>query len=107
MEAFFIELIRSKMSIADEEVGEISDEKINEICHYLNENYKERIRLSELCFLFGTNKTTLCKRFKAVCVFLEKEVSTSPRYLQLWGFHQFIISAEYSSSMKSNLPSII
>jgi len=59
--------IRSKMSISDEEEGEFSDEKTNEICHYLNENYKEKIRLSELCFLFGTNKTTLCKRFKAVC----------------------------------------
>jgi len=67
MEAFFIELIRSYMSVTDEEVGEVSDDKINEICHYLNENYKEKIRLSELCFLFGTNKTTLCNRFRAVC----------------------------------------
>ena len=67
MEAFFIELIRSYMSITDHKAPDISDEKISEICHYLNENYKEKIRLSELCFMFGTNKTTLCNHFKAVC----------------------------------------
>ena len=32
---------------------------------YINENYKEKIRLSELCFLFGTNKTTLCNHFRS------------------------------------------
>ena len=67
MEAFFIELIRSNMGVPPENAGDISDEKINEICYYLNENFREKIRLSELCFLFGTNKTTLCKRFKAAC----------------------------------------
>ncbi len=67
LETFFIELIRSRMGISNDEAGDISDDKINEICYYINENFKEKISLSELCFIFGTNKTTLCKRFKAVC----------------------------------------
>ena len=66
METFFIELIRSNMGVGSQEAGEISDDKINEICRYINENFREKIRLSELCFLFGTNKTTLCNRFKTV-----------------------------------------
>lgn len=67
LENLFIELIRSKNTILKEENNEISDDKIQEICRYLNENFKSKIRLSELCFLFGTNKTTLCNKFRAVC----------------------------------------
>jgi len=66
METFFIELIRGYMGVDENRSGEISDEKITEVCRYLCDNYKEKIRLSELCFLFGTNKTTLCNRFKTV-----------------------------------------
>lgn len=65
LEAFFIELIRSYMLVSDEKNSEIGDGKIHEICDYLNQNFKEKIRLGELCFLFGTNKTTLCSRFYA------------------------------------------
>ena len=63
LENLFIELIRSKSSISSEEINDISDDKIQEISRYLNENFKEKIRLSELCFLFGTNSTTLCNKF--------------------------------------------
>ncbi|MBE6912131.1 MAG: helix-turn-helix transcriptional regulator [Ruminococcaceae bacterium] len=35
------------------------------IHQYLTENYREKITLDNLCFLFGTNKTTLCREFKA------------------------------------------
>lgn len=66
METLFIELIRSYMSITSEETSDISDDKIQEVWRYLNENFREKIRLGELCFLFGTNKTTLCSRFRAV-----------------------------------------
>ncbi len=40
--------------------------QIGEIQKYIDENFKERISLEELCFLFNTNKTTLSKDFKAV-----------------------------------------
>lgn len=65
LENLFIELIRSKISISANETNEIFDSKIHEIYNYLNENFKEKIKLSELCFLFGTNSTTLCNKFRA------------------------------------------
>lgn len=66
METLFIELIRERTSVIKEEIDEISDVKIQELIRYLKENFREKIRLSELCFLFGTNKTTLCKTFRKV-----------------------------------------
>ena len=65
LENLLIELIRSKISVSDEQSTDISDDNIQEISRYLNENFKEKIRLSELCFLFGTNSTTLCNKFRA------------------------------------------
>ncbi len=65
LENLFIELIRSKNSDAGDSNSEISDDKIHEICRYINENFKEKIRLPELCVLFGTNSTTLCNKFRA------------------------------------------
>ncbi|MBQ4518613.1 MAG: helix-turn-helix transcriptional regulator [Clostridia bacterium] len=67
LESLFIELIRSKNNEASEENSEISDDKMQGIVHYLNENFRGKITLSELCFLFGTNKTSLCHKFRAVC----------------------------------------
>ncbi len=66
LENLLIELIRSKINIQINETNDVSDDKIQEICRYLNENFKEKIRLSEICFLFGTNTTTLCNKFRSV-----------------------------------------
>lgn len=38
--------------------------QIVEIKKYLDDNFKEKINIDELCFLFNTNKTTLSKEFK-------------------------------------------
>ncbi len=38
--------------------------QIGEIKKYLDDNFKEKISIEELCFLFNTNKTTLSKEFK-------------------------------------------
>ena len=35
------------------------------IVEYVRRNYTEKISLSELAFLFGTNRTTLCRNFRA------------------------------------------
>lgn len=64
LENLFIELIRSKNNVFVDEPRDISDNKIQEVLRYLNENFKEKIKLSELCFLFGTNATTLCNKFR-------------------------------------------
>ncbi len=63
LENLFIELIRGKISASKDEKITVSDDKIQEIARYLEENFKEKIKLSELCFLFGTNTTTLCNKF--------------------------------------------
>lgn len=69
METFLIELIRqSGLELASpEKGGRGSDIGIQEICKYINENYKDKITLNDLCFLFNTNKTSLCSRFKDAC----------------------------------------
>ena len=65
LETLFIELIRAKSSNKNEENNDILDDKIHEVRKYLDENFRENMTLSELCFLFGTNKTTLCSKFRA------------------------------------------
>ena len=65
MENLLIELVRGTKTHENQSNGEITHEKVQEIIRYINENYKEKIRLSELCFLFGTNKTTLCNHFRS------------------------------------------
>lgn len=64
LEAFFIELIRSRKSVSEKSGGKVADIKIIEINNYLTENFREKINLAELCFLYGINKTTLCYAFK-------------------------------------------
>lgn len=66
LEILFIDLIRSADTL-DSDVHLVSnDPKLHEIHSYIENNYKEKITLDELCFLFGTNKTTLCSSFKNV-----------------------------------------
>lgn len=64
LEIFLIELVRSTQNESYRVVDIRSDKKTEEICAYINAHYKEKITLDNLCFLFGTNKTTLCKNFK-------------------------------------------
>ncbi len=65
MESFLITLIRD-FGVADESLKKISDEasKVQGVWQYINEHFTEKILLDNLCFLFGTNKTTLCRNFK-------------------------------------------
>lgn len=64
LEAFFIELVRSCEAGASDSDVSVSDAKVQEILHYIEENYTEKINLDELCFLYGTNKTSLCNGFR-------------------------------------------
>lgn len=64
LEMFLISLIRdfkNKPSHKDEisSAGRVSD-----IHQYITEHYTEKILLDNICFLFGTNKTSLCRDFK-------------------------------------------
>lgn len=64
LETLFIELIRSTNSTLSTAETVVTNTKINEIYDYINENFREPISLDELCFLYSTNKTTLCSHFK-------------------------------------------
>ena len=64
LEMLLIELVRSGMTEKTGVDSEVSDPKTHEIYNYVNKNFRENITLGELCFIFGTNKTTLCSSFK-------------------------------------------
>ena len=66
LEGFLITLVRDFCE--NEGAKEISDNStlgnIQAIHQYITENYNTKITLDNLCFLFGTNKTTLCQSFR-------------------------------------------
>lgn len=64
LEAFFIELMRNKEAETSVSSVSVNDTKMQEVYRYIEENFREKISLDELCFLFGTNKTSLCSGFK-------------------------------------------
>lgn len=65
LEAFLISLVRTSM----EENTYLYENPsptacVIDVCQYINEHYTEKITLDNLCFIFGTNKTSLCRDFK-------------------------------------------
>lgn len=64
LETLLIELVRSMSLTKESADGMLSDSKTFDVYKYINENYKENINLNELCFIYNTNKTTLCSSFK-------------------------------------------
>ncbi len=65
LEAFLITLVREyAQADAHAENSSLPDSKLAEIYNYINEHYTEKITLDDICFLFATNKTSLCCKFK-------------------------------------------
>lgn len=64
LEMLLIDIVRSGSTSVENSGNESCDTKMLEIREYLKKNFREKITLGELCFLFGTNKTTLCAMFK-------------------------------------------
>lgn len=64
LEYFLISISREHLSGYLPENNTQTQFTVNEIIAYLNDKYKEKITLNELSFIFGTNRTTLCKEFK-------------------------------------------
>lgn len=65
IEELLISLIRRKKdegSFLD--VRDSGNTVVSHITQYINEHFTERIALDSLCFLFATNKTTVCREFK-------------------------------------------
>ena len=66
LEAFLISLVRSFQSgVGEAGQSAMADGNIQSVHQYITENFRTRITLANLCFLFGMNKTTLCRNFKA------------------------------------------
>ena len=65
LEAFLITLVREYNSVAKESLSTLAEIRLGEIVSYINEHYCEKIALDSLCFLFNTNKTSLCQSFKS------------------------------------------
>lgn len=66
LETLLIELIRGVKVDGTLDSAYPSDLKITDIYNYITENYKENITLNEICFLFSTNKTSVCYSFKKI-----------------------------------------
>ena len=65
LEELLISLIRRKKdegSFLD--ISDSGNTVVSHITQYINEHFTERITLDSLCFLFATNKTTVCREFK-------------------------------------------
>jgi len=66
LESFLISVIRdfSDQSTAASSEDTASNVNIRAVHQYITDNYTAKIHLDNLCFLFGTNKTSLCRSFK-------------------------------------------
>ena len=65
LEYLFIGILRRKNSnLQGDDEDFFEPFSASEILTYLEENYREKITLDELAFIFRTNRSTLCKEFK-------------------------------------------
>lgn len=65
LEAFLISIIRGSTVFQSSVKSEVHEKsKLEAIHQYITENYTEKILLDNICFIFGTNKTSLCQDFK-------------------------------------------
>lgn len=64
LECFLIELLRSVQASSNLGNSIHSEQNYEEIAAYINNNFNQKITLNDLCLMFGTNKTTLCRKFR-------------------------------------------
>ena len=66
LENFLIELVRNHViREGNDEEGGTSDFKLEEIISYVDAHFTEKLVLDDLAFLFNTNRSALCRSFKA------------------------------------------
>lgn len=65
LEMFLITLVRDFVEESSvPSFSAINENSAEDIKRYIDEHYTENIQLDNICFIFGTNKTSLCKNFK-------------------------------------------
>ena len=88
LETFFIELLRFRQSGEVKPSPVVMHVKLQGVLQYIDENYTQPIRLEELCFLFGTNKSSLCRAFREECgetivtYINRKRITAAKRYMR-------------------------
>jgi len=68
LECFFIYALRKtqKENKTSEPNGPHASETIRSIKEYVDNNFTKNLSIADLCYIFNTNKTTLCREFKAL-----------------------------------------
>lgn len=61
LECFLIHIMRSSQTVTEQNGEKIP---IGDIINYLENNYRERITIDQLAFIYNTNRSTLCREFK-------------------------------------------
>ncbi len=64
LEYFLIRLVRGHTTTESAEDGVERTLIVQEMIQYVSDNYREKITIDELAFIFRTNRATLCKEFK-------------------------------------------
>ena len=64
LECLLIRLLRGHSQSESDQKRADMPLMIQEMIQYVNTNYREKITIDELAFLFNTNRATLCKEFK-------------------------------------------
>ena len=67
LESLLISLVRMHTLSVSEQgtVKKYNNDGVQGVYRYITENFKTKLSLDNLCFIFGFNKTTLCQSFKA------------------------------------------
>lgn len=67
LESLLISLVRMHTitSNGEDSAKNYSNEGVQGVYRYISENFRTKLSLDNLCFIFGFNKTTLCQSFKA------------------------------------------
>lgn len=65
IETLCISVIRRGLVKSEKERSPVGGFDVKETIKYVDENFKEKITIDELSFIFGTNRSTLCREFKA------------------------------------------
>lgn len=66
LEYFLLKVVR-RTTVKEERAHETTKDAItiHQIISYVSENYAEKATLDQLAFIFGTNRSTVCKEFRA------------------------------------------
>lgn len=66
LEYLLVKFVRAEKALSNNDNTHVDNAPtlIKEVQAYIFNNYDQNFKLNELCFIFGTNKTTLCSLFK-------------------------------------------